>query len=74
MEQNVGDTDQRVRTVIGAVAGAVSLAILAGALSAPLVLSPVLGVLAVVALGTAVTGTCGLYSLLGVSTCPRDAA
>lgn len=74
MDQNVGETDRLVRTVVGAVAGAISLAILAGALSAPSVLSLVLGVLAIVALGTAVTGTCGLYSALGVSTCPRDAA
>ena len=74
MEQNVGSTDKLVRTLIGAVAGTASLAILAGALSAPTILSPVLGVIAIMALGTAATGSCGLYSVLGVSTCPRDAA
>lgn len=74
MEENIGDTDQLVRIAVGAGAGAVSLAILSGALSAPSVLSPALGVLAIMALGTAATGTCGLYSVLGVSTCPRDGA
>lgn len=74
MEQNVGATDQLVRTVLGAGAGAISLAVLAGALSAPVVLSPVLGIISVILLVTGVTGTCGLYSALGVSTCPRDTA
>ncbi len=74
MEQNVGSTDKLVRTVLGALSGAASLAILAGSLSAPSVLSPVLGIVAIAALGTAATGSCGLYSVLGVSTCPRDAA
>jgi len=74
MEQNVGATDRLVRTVIGAGTGAASLAILAGIVSAPSVLSLVLGVVAILALGTAATSTCGLYSMLGISTCPRDAA
>ncbi len=72
MEQNVGATDRLVRTGVGAVAGLVSLAILAGVVSAPSVLSPVLGVLALAALGTAATSSCGLYSVLGISTCPRE--
>ncbi|TYT60238.1 YgaP family membrane protein [Natrialba swarupiae] len=74
MEQNVGKTDRLLRTLIGAAAGAASLAILAGAVSAPAILSPLLGVLAIIALGTAATSTCGLYAALGVSTCPRDTA
>ena len=72
MEQNVGETDRIVRTLVGAGAGIASLAILAGAVSAPAILSPILGVLAIIALGTAATSTCGLYAALGVSTCPRD--
>ncbi len=72
MEQNVGKTDRLLRTLIGAGAGATSLAILAGVVSAPAILSPLLGVLAIMALGTAATSTCGLYGVLGVSTCPRD--
>ncbi len=74
MEQNVGSTDKLVRIALGALSGATSLAILAGSLSAPSILSPVLGIIAIAALGTAATGSCGLYSVLGISTCPRDAA
>mgnify|MGYP006276403363 FL=1 len=73
MDTNVGSMDRKLRTLIGAVAGLVSLAVLANALSLPEVASPVLGVVALVMLGTAATGTCGLYSLLGVSTCPANA-
>lgn len=72
MEQNVGNTDQLARIVIGAVAGIISLAILAGLVAAPPALAAVLGVGAAMLLGTAVTGTCGMYTVLGVSTCPRD--
>ena len=73
MAKNVGSMDRKLRTVVGAIAGVVSLAVLADAVSLPEVASPVLGVVALVMLGTAATGTCGLYSLLGVDTCPADA-
>jgi hypothetical protein len=69
MEANVGATDRQLRTVLGAVSGALSLAVLIGTVSAPAVLSPVLGLVAVIMLGTAATGTCGVYSLIGVDTC-----
>ena len=75
MAQNVGMTDKRVRTALGAVLGTVSLATLAGALSVPGIVALVTGVAAIILLGTAATGTCGLYSLLGVDTCsvsPND--
>ena len=73
MDRNVGSMDRKLRTALGAVSGSVSLATLAGALGVPAVVSPVLGVVALVLLGTAVTGTCGLYSVLGVDTCSLDA-
>ena len=73
MDTNVGSTDRQVRTLLGALAGVLSLAILAEVVSLPSALSPVLGVVAIVLLGTAATGTCGLYALLGIDTCPRDA-
>ena len=73
MNQNVGATDKRVRTAVGALAGVASLATLAGAAPLPDIAAPVLGVVALMMLGTAATGTCGLYSLLGVDTCPADA-
>lgn len=69
MAQNVGMTDKRVRTALGAVLGTVSLAALAGAISVPGIVALVTGVAAIMMLGTAATGTCGLYSLLGVDTC-----
>jgi hypothetical protein len=71
MNQNVGSTDGVLRTAVGAVAGAVSIAVLAGALSLPTVLSPVLGVIAVVMLTTAAVGTCPVYSVFGVDSCSR---
>ncbi|RAW43975.1 DUF2892 domain-containing protein [Halorubrum sp. 48-1-W] len=69
MDKNVGSMDARVRTAVGAVSGTISLATLAGSVPLPAIASPVLGVVAIVMLVTAVTGTCGLYSLLGVDTC-----
>lgn len=70
MNQNVGTTDRQLRTLFGALAGVGSVAVLAGAVSVSEIAAPVLGVIALVLLGTALTGTCGLYSLLGVDTCP----
>jgi hypothetical protein len=74
MNQNVGSTDGVLRTAVGAVAGAVSIAVLAGALSLPTVLSPVLGVIAVVMLTTAAVGTCPVYSVFGVDSCSRGSS
>ncbi len=65
MRTNVGDTDKLTRTAVGAIAGAVSLAILAEAVSLP----AVLGLAAAVLLVTSYTGVCPLYSMLGVDTC-----
>ncbi|WP_144922990.1 YgaP family membrane protein [Halorubrum salsamenti] len=72
MQQNVGVTDKRVRTALGAVLGIASLGTLGGAVPLPALAAPVLGVIALVMLGTAATGTCGLYALLGVDTCPSS--
>jgi CBS-domain-containing membrane protein len=73
MTKNVGSTDRRLRTVFGAVFGIASIAILTGTLSLPTILAPALGVVAIVLLGTAATGTCGLYSVIGVDTCSMEA-
>ena len=69
MDKNVGAMDRRVRTAVGAVLGTISLATLVGSAPIPMIASPILGVAALAMLGTAATGTCGLYSLLGVDTC-----
>jgi hypothetical protein len=72
MAKNVGSVDQAVRTAAGAVAGTLSIATLIGAVTLPTLLSPVLGIVAIVMLATAVVGTCPMYSLLGIDTCPRS--
>ncbi|WP_254840939.1 YgaP family membrane protein [Natronomonas marina] len=74
METNVGSVDQAVRTVLGALTGIVSLGILTGQIGLPTVVAPVLGVVSIIALFTAATSSCAIYSVLGVRTCPRDAA
>ncbi len=71
MNQNVGSTDGVLRTVAGAVAGVVSIAVLVETLSLPTVLSPVLGAIAIVMLTTAAVGTCPVYSVFGIDSCSR---
>lgn len=73
MNENVGITDKRVRTALGAVLGTISLATLAGAVSLPGIAALVFGIAALLMLGTASMGTCPVYSLLGVDTCPVSA-
>ncbi len=74
MEQNVGSTDQVLRTAVGAVGGIASIAILAGAVSLPTVLSPVLGIVAIIMLATAAAGTCPIYSMFGIDSCSRKSS
>jgi ABC-type multidrug transport system permease subunit len=68
MEKNVGSTDKIVRIVLGAIVGLVSLAILGGAIPGSGVVSLVLGIVAIVLLATGLSGTCGLYAVLGMNT------
>lgn len=68
METNVGETDRLARIAIGAIAGAVSLAILAGAVDLSELISLVLGIVAILMLGTGLTSKCAVYSALGMST------
>jgi len=56
-----------------AVFGIASIGTLSGAVSLPEIAAPVLGVASLLMLGTAATGVCGLYALLGVDTCPVSA-
>ena len=74
MDQNVGSGDQLFRTTAGATAGVASIATLAGAVSLPTVLSPVLGLVAIMMLTTATVGTCPVYSVLGVDSCSRSSS
>jgi hypothetical protein len=72
MEQNVGDTESILRIALGAVAGLLSLGILAdvlpSSLALPEIASPILGVVAIALLATGFTSKCGLYSTLGMNT------
>lgn len=72
MEENLGETDKVVRIVLGAVSGLISLGILADlipeSLPAPMIASPILGLVAMALLATAFTNKCGLYSALGMNT------
>jgi len=69
LARNVGTTDRLVRGVLGAlllVAAAVTFT------SGSTALAAVAGVAGVVLLFTAATQFCGLYRVLGMSTCPAD--
>jgi hypothetical protein len=68
MEKNVGNTDKLARILIGAVAGVISLAILGGMIETTMLLSPVLGLVALIMLVTGFTNTCPIYRALGMST------
>lgn len=59
MKKNVGTTDKIIRIVIGV-----------GIAAAGVYYQSWWGLLAVIPLSTAFEGICGLYSLLGISTCP----
>ncbi|MCJ7429306.1 MAG: DUF2892 domain-containing protein [Candidatus Nanohaloarchaeota archaeon QJJ-5] len=69
METNVGELDKKVRISLGAVTGAVSLGMLTNYIGGTGVYAAVLGVISLIAFGTALSGTCGLYKILGVNTC-----
>ncbi len=74
MNRNVGSLDKTLRTAVGAVTGAASIAILTGTVSLPTVLSPVLGIIATMMLATAAMGTCPIYSMFGIDSCSRSSS
>ncbi|MDX2061229.1 MAG: DUF2892 domain-containing protein [Gemmatimonadales bacterium] len=63
MTRNVGSMDRLIRLVIG-----VLILGLYGALEAPWRYVTLLGLIPV---GTALTGNCPIYTLLGIDTCSR---
>ena len=65
MDRNVGILDRIIRAVIG-----IMLLGLYGALEAPLKYATLIGL---IPLGTAILGSCPLYSMLGISTVRRTA-
>lgn len=68
MDTNVGSTDKIARIAVGALAGLLSLAALADAVAISGLGALLLGVVAVLMLGTAFTSKCAVYSALGIST------
>jgi thiamine transporter ThiT len=67
MKKNMGTADRiiRIAIVIG-----IAVAYFTGMLSGTLAI--VLGIIAVVFLLTSLVGMCPLYTLLGISSCPRS--
>jgi hypothetical protein len=61
--RNVGGIDRVIRIVVG-------LALVAGYFLNPDASLRWLYLLGIIPLATGVLGTCGLYSLIGISTCP----
>lgn len=69
MKKNIGKLDKIIRLIIAAILIILSLAgVISGALNV------IALVLALVLIGTSFTGMCGLYSLLGIRTCPVEDA
>lgn len=64
IKQNEGTLDRIIRVVVGIVALYVAYAYLAGPMQ---IGAYVVGVAALI---TGIIGYCGLYALLGISTCP----
>ncbi len=64
MVKNVGTIDKIVRVIVGI------LALVGAFLVSGTVLKVILGIVAILMFFTAITGYCGLYRVLGISTCP----
>jgi energy-coupling factor transporter transmembrane protein EcfT len=64
MVKNVGTVDKIVRVIVGI------LALVGVFLVSGTVLKVILGIVAILMFFTAITGYCGLYRVLGISTCP----
>jgi hypothetical protein len=60
--------DRLGRLTTGSLAGAAALGTLANVGPLPTLTGPTVGVVAIILLVTGATGTCGLYSALGVDT------
>ncbi|HUW05426.1 MAG TPA: DUF2892 domain-containing protein [Williamwhitmania sp.] len=63
MKKNVGSADKIIRIVIGVAIAA-----------AGIYYQSWWGLLAIIPLATAIMGSCGLYSLVGISTCKTKKA
>jgi membrane-bound ClpP family serine protease len=66
MVKNVGTVDKIVRVIVGI------LALVGVFLVSGTVLKVILGIVAIMMFFTAITGFCGLYRVLGISTCPTE--
>lgn len=64
LTKNVGESDRTIRGVIGIGLMAVALLGLQGGLQI------LVGTIGIVVLITGIVGYCGIYSLLGIHTCP----
>ena len=64
MTENVGAVDRIIRAVLGAIF------VLSFFFLKPLLFKIILLIFGIVLVFTAITGFCGLYKVLGISTCP----
>jgi membrane-bound ClpP family serine protease len=64
MVKNVGTVDRIVRVIVGI------LALVGAFLVSGTALKVILGIVAISMFFTAITGYCGIYRVLGISTCP----
>jgi len=71
MKKNVGSIDRIIRLVAAAIIAGL---LITKTVAISSVLGIVLAIVAVVFAGTALASSCPLYSLVGLSTCPIDAA
>jgi len=62
-KQNVGTIDRAIRIIVG-------LALIAGYFLNPDASLRWLYLIGIIPLATGILGTCGVYSLIGISTCP----
>jgi hypothetical protein len=61
MKCNVGKTDKIIRVIIGLIIAAIGV-----------YYQSWWGLLAIIPIGTAITGFCGPYKLLGINTCRKE--
>lgn len=72
-DRNVGQIDRLIRVPFGMAAAVATIQVLLTySLETAIVPATVLGISAVILLMTAVTGTCGIYGVLGINTCSEE--
>jgi hypothetical protein len=61
MKRNIGATDKTIRIIVGLIIGALGI-----------YFKSWWGLIGILPIATALTGFCGLYSIIGASTCKKE--